>query len=202
MKKCVLVLVLLFAGILSGTATAQQCNGTPGQWQGCRGTGCSVCWEKVSAYPYYFINHPSCIPNSNCQGLYFTCNAACPAPSSSDLQCNGTPGGWQGCRGTGCSVCSELVANYPCYFQNHPTCIPNSNCQGRYFTCNAACPPPTEADKCTPPPCTASASCSNAGGGFVSCSGSNNSCFAIDDCYASCDGQVHSCPNPQEPCPL
>lgn len=146
-----LTFVLLLFGVLAFTAspaTAQTCNGTFGQWSGCRGTGCSVCWEFVSSYPYYFINHPSCIPNSNCQGQYFTCNEACPAPSSADFQCNGTQGQWSGCRGTGCSVCAELVAEYPCYFQNHPACIQNTNCQGAYFTCNANCPAPTEADRC------------------------------------------------------
>lgn len=200
MKKCVVTMMLLFSAVLTGTAVAQECNGTAGQWRGCRGNGCSVCWEKVSAYPYYFINHPECTPNTNCQNSYFLCNAACPAPSSSDLQCNGTSGGWRGCRGTGCSVCSELVANYPCYFQNHPTCIPNSTCQGLYFTCNALCPAPTQADKCTTS-CTASASCANSGGGFVSCSGTAD-CFEVDDCYAYCDGQYHFCPNAPPFCPL
>ena len=146
-----LALVVLLLGVVLSTArttTAQTCNGTFGQWQGCRGTGCSVCWELVNSYPYYFINHPSCIPNTNCQSQYYTCNAACPAPTSADLQCNGTSGQWAGCRGSGCSVCSELVADYPCYFQNHPACKANSICDGQYYTCNVNCPAPTEADRC------------------------------------------------------
>jgi hypothetical protein len=197
-KKSVLML-LLAAGLLASIpATAQTCNGTPGQWSGCRGNGCAVCWELAQAYPYYFINHPSCTPNTTCQGQYYTCNAACPQPNSSDLQCNGTTGGWQGCRGTGCSVCSELVADYACYFQNHPSCIPNSTCQGLYFTCNANCPAPTEADRC----CTATASCANAGGGSVSCTGTSGDCYAIDDCYAYCDGQYHYCASPPHICPI
>ena len=123
------------------------CNGTSGQWAGCRGTGCSVCAEKVSNYPLYFKNHPHCSPNQTCGGLYFTCNENCPAPSSAD-QCNGTSGQWAGCRGTGCHVCAELVANYPCYFRNHPFCIKNETCGGLSFTCNANCPAPTAADMC------------------------------------------------------
>jgi hypothetical protein len=57
---------------------------------------------------------------------------------------------------------------------------------------------------CTPPPttCQVTASCANAGGGSVFCSGSANTCFAIDDCYASCDGQYYFCPSPQGICPL
>lgn len=123
------------------------CNGTSGTWQGCRGTGCSVCSELVDDYQLYFKNHPSCAPNDNCGGLYFTCNEDCPAPTSAD-RCDGTPGTWQGCRGTGCFVCEELVEDYPCYFRNHPYCEPNDNCGGLYFTCNQNCPAPTQADKC------------------------------------------------------
>jgi hypothetical protein len=45
------------------------CNGTSGQWAGCRGTGCSVCAEKLTNYPCYFQNHPNCILNSTCENL-------------------------------------------------------------------------------------------------------------------------------------
>lgn len=141
----VLALSMLFLG---SRANAQTCSGTPGQWSGCRGNGCAVCWELVKAYPYYFINHGSCTPNTTCGGQYFTCNASCPTPTSSDLQCNGTSGQWSGCRGNGCAVCSEKVAGYNCYFQNHPTCQPNDTCAGEYFTCNSNCPTPTSADIC------------------------------------------------------
>jgi hypothetical protein len=65
--------------------SADICNGTSGQWAGCRGSGCNVCAEKVSGYSRYFKNHPACISNSNCQGAYYTCNANCPAPTSADL---------------------------------------------------------------------------------------------------------------------
>ncbi|TMQ19943.1 MAG: hypothetical protein E6J91_05230 [Deltaproteobacteria bacterium] len=36
------------------------CNGTPGQWAGCRGNGCAVCNEKISNAPCYVFNHPKC----------------------------------------------------------------------------------------------------------------------------------------------
>jgi hypothetical protein len=70
--------------------------------------------------------------------------------SSQELHavCDGTSGQWSGCRGTGCHVCSELVASYPCYFQNHPKCISNGTCGGLYYTCNKDCPAPTVADQC------------------------------------------------------
>ncbi len=122
------------------------CNGTPGEWAGCRGNGCAVCSELVASEPLYFQNHPLCSPNETCGGLYFTCNENCPAPT-----CNGTPGEWAGCRGNGCAVCSELVAGYPYYFENHPLCSPNETCGGLYFTCNAVCPSPTPDDMCDEP---------------------------------------------------
>lgn len=127
--------------------SADQCNGTSGQWAGCRGNGCSVCEEKVSDYPLYFFNHPACQRNHLCDGQYFTCNINCPAPTTAD-RCDGTPGQWAGCRGTGCHVCAELVDEYKCYFQNHPKCNRNTTCDGLYFTCNENCPAPTEADRC------------------------------------------------------
>lgn len=127
--------------------SADLCNGTSGQWAGCRGDGCSVCMEKLANYPLYFQNHPACKRNDTCANQFYTCNVNCPSPTSAD-QCNGTPGQWAGCRGTGCHVCAELVANYPCYFTNHPLCNRNTTCAGQYFTCNANCPAPTSADAC------------------------------------------------------
>ncbi len=126
------------------------CDGTPGQWDGCRGTGCFVCSEKLTDFPRYFTNHPGCVKNDTCAGQFFTCNAACPAPADADRDpavCNGTQGQWDGCRGTGCSVCSEKLADFPRYFANHPSCLKNDTCAGQFFTCNAACPAPADADR-------------------------------------------------------
>jgi hypothetical protein len=148
-----------------GTVSAMACNGTPGEWNGCRGTGCSVCTELVAAFPYYFQNHPNCQPNSICYGQYYQCNSACPPPTEADrnypANCNGTAGQWNGCRGTGCSVCAELVADYPCYFTNHPGCAENNICYGQYFQCNSKCPAPTQADRCySPGPVCGDGTCS------------------------------------------
>ena len=60
------------------------CDGTPGQWNGCRGTGCFVCAEKLTEFPRYFQNHPACVKNDTCAGQFFTCNASCPAPTDAD----------------------------------------------------------------------------------------------------------------------
>jgi hypothetical protein len=60
------------------------CTGT-GSFVGCRGNGCAVCVEKVFGYSKYFINHPSCGQNANCQGSYFVCSSGCPAPTAADL---------------------------------------------------------------------------------------------------------------------
>lgn len=60
------------------------CEGNTG-FDGCRGHGCSVCVELVGGYTHYFVNHPSCSLNTTCDGAFFACNDACPAPSSADL---------------------------------------------------------------------------------------------------------------------
>lgn len=51
------------------------------------------------------------------------------------------------------------------------------------------------------PSCTVTASCAGAGGGSVSCTGTCSGSFAINDCYAYCDGTYHWCPNPGT-CPI
>jgi hypothetical protein len=65
-------------------AAGGQCNGTAGQWNGCRGAGCWVCAEMVAAYPNYFRNHPNCLRNTTCAGQFYQCNAACPEPDETD----------------------------------------------------------------------------------------------------------------------
>ena len=111
--------------VVEAARVAPACNGTAGQWAGCRGNGCAVCAEKLTEFPNYFKNHPSCVKNTTCAGQFFTCNAKCPAPTDADRatppnMCDGVAGGWQGCRGTGCWACSELTDAYPAYFTNHP----------------------------------------------------------------------------------
>lgn len=160
--------------------------------------GYSDCYKNVMwEHPNFAGTKRTCFPDCSSLGTFNDKASA----REWHHQCEGVAGQWQGCRGTGCSVCSELVANYPCYFQNHPNCQPNDICGGLYFTCSDACPAPTQADTCSTS-CQATASCANAGGGTAFCSGSNNSCFAVDDCYASCDGFQYYCPNPPGICPL
>jgi hypothetical protein len=50
--------------------------------------------------------------------------------------------------------------------------------------------------------CQATANCPTNGGGPVSCSGISGDCFAMDDCYAYCDGQYFYCPNLTWFCPI
>jgi hypothetical protein len=71
-----------------------------------------------------------------------------PLPRTSPYFCEGTENAWKGCRGSGCTVCVEMVRSYENYFRNHPNCLANSDCKGRYFTCSSNCPPPTIADSC------------------------------------------------------
>jgi hypothetical protein len=155
----------------SSSLSAATCNGTPGQWAGCRGTGCEVCSETTDLYPYYFANHPKCDRNLTCDGQVFTCNSHCPSPTKADKKpaagrCNGTSGQWAGCRGNGCAVCSEAIADYPYYFLNHPSCVKNDTCAGQLFTCNASCPAPTDADKSPP-----AGTCNGTAGQWDGCRG-------------------------------
>lgn len=80
-----------------------------------------------------------------CEAVFDRAPAQCESPE--DVDCDGTPGQWAGCRGLGCWVCEELVRDYPYYFDHNPCCKRNTTCAGRYFTCNAKCPAPTDADR-------------------------------------------------------
>lgn len=67
-----------------------------------------------------------------------------------DINCNGAPAqeaGWDGCRGSGCAVCSEVIDAYPKYFEHHRNCSRNTTCAGQFFRCSSNCPPPTDADR-------------------------------------------------------
>jgi hypothetical protein len=140
-------------GVLSatdkvGVATlygAPVCSGGA-SWAACRGSGCYACAEKVKDYPLYTYNHPKCVVNTTCAGQFYPCSTNCPAPTSAD-RCDGTPGEWAGCRGNGCGVCKEKLVNYPNYARRHPACAINPTCAGQFYTCNANCPAPTDADR-------------------------------------------------------
>lgn len=59
-----------------------------------------------------------------------------------------TLAGWDGCIAGGCSVCVEMLADYPHYFDWHPCCQPNEGCGKQApLPCNERCPAPTEHDK-------------------------------------------------------
>jgi hypothetical protein len=117
-------------------------------WAGCYvGQPCFVCAAAIEKYPLYLLRHPHCGSFYACDhGPQSGCSPDCPKPGGAD-QCDGRVGTWAGCRGLGCYVCSELVADYPKYFINHPFCLANPTCGGTYATCSPACPEPTDDDK-------------------------------------------------------
>ena len=126
--------------------TPTTCMGT-GTFTGCRGDGCSVCQEKLGAYACYTKNHPGCAVNTTCGGLFYPCSATCPQPTPEDAcNCVAGDGGWPECSNTACSVCTDQTVGYACYFINHPTCLPQNNCNTR-GPCSQYCPPPDVADK-------------------------------------------------------
>lgn len=117
-------------------------------WRGCvSGQPCTVCAAEIAQFPLYLQQHPRCQAwPCDHNPVHDSCSSDCPPPGGRD-QCDGTPGNWKGCRGLGCYVCSVLVRDYPKYFQNHPVCSANPSCQGQYYTCSAACPPPAPEDR-------------------------------------------------------
>jgi hypothetical protein len=92
---------LQLAAASSSTAACDDNSDGDGTWNGCRGTGCSVCTEKVSAYPCYYINHPNCVQNSTCYSRYYDCDSSCPAPVAADA-CASTY-----CQTDVCTSCSQ-----------------------------------------------------------------------------------------------
>ena len=120
-------------------------------WDACNASGCSVCNEQIgSAYPKYFDHHRNCSRNTTCNGSYARCSRYCPPPTILD-SCDGVTDDyphWDGCRGSGCSACSDLLdGSYPRYFANHPECTRNTTCDGGHYRCSASCPPPTDQDR-------------------------------------------------------
>ncbi len=56
--------------------------GSSDNWSGCRGNGIAVCTELANSV--YFENHPACIPNDTCGGVYSACNEICPPPTDAE----------------------------------------------------------------------------------------------------------------------
>jgi hypothetical protein len=146
-----------------GAATGGASSGLPPQWclakpewKGCGGPSGGICREFIELYPYYTQHRPNCPVSDNCGGSYQTCSSECLQPELADLidyqssTCAGTQGGWDGCRGSGCIACVELLVDYPKYFERHPGCKPNCTCDnGGFFAtkCSASCPAPTNEDR-------------------------------------------------------
>ena len=82
-----LVYPLKISSVVTGDPIIIDDHGTPGNWEGCRGTGLNVCIEAVKnivgsnqEVEKYFGEHPDCIKNDTCGGVFLTCNAKCPQP--------------------------------------------------------------------------------------------------------------------------
>jgi hypothetical protein len=101
--------------------------------------------------------------------------------------CSGSPNGWTGCRGTGCSVCSELVANYPLYLIRHENCAALSTCDGQYYACSDNCPAPTDED------INGGTACEGASGGWVGCR--SNGCLVCQDQLVAYPNYLKNHPN-------
>lgn len=69
-----------------GTCGSPFCDGSASAWAACRGSGCTVCAERldVSVYAKYFVHHPACMINNVCHNEFYLCSDACPAPTDAD----------------------------------------------------------------------------------------------------------------------
>jgi hypothetical protein len=76
----------------------------------------------------------------------------------------------------------------------------NSNCStGQRGYCSSSTSGTVYCPAC-PPPCTATATCRS--GGSRSCTGYNNDCYAINNCYAFCEGNYYFCQTHSPTCSL
>jgi hypothetical protein len=120
------------------TEAALTCDGSPGQWPGCRGNGCAVCAELVGNAACYFPNHPACARNTTCAGEYFTCNDACPQPTSADFSlppCRGPCGNGLCDVNESCTICPEDCGS--CC--GNGTCGGNESCETCPEDCGSCC---------------------------------------------------------------
>ena len=99
------------------------------------------------------------------------------------------------------AVCTAICTEGP-----NKTCWGTScnatdqSCPGTRGQCWGSSTGTRRCDECETS-CSATADCSGAGGGTVSCTGTTT-CFKIDNCYAYCDGTFNWCSNPPFPCPV
>ncbi|HEX2870438.1 MAG TPA: hypothetical protein VHP33_04265 [Polyangiaceae bacterium] len=91
---------------------------------------------------------PECDPTPD-EPIQAQCRLRPPAKLVCDEQ---DKPGWAGCYNGGCSICTEVLVEFPYYLTRHPCCGPNTVCGVHSpLLCSPLCPPPTELDK--KPPC-------------------------------------------------
>lgn len=91
---------------------------------------------------------PKCDPTPD-EAIQGQCRLRPPAKQVCDEQ---DKPGWAGCYNGGCSICSEVLVEFPYYLARHPCCGPNTTCGVHSpLLCSPLCPPPSELDK--KPPC-------------------------------------------------
>jgi hypothetical protein len=142
-----------------GQGGAPQCpaNATcmPGESKPCGNCGTRTC-ELPSCTFGACQNEGVCKPGTK-QDCPNGCSQRLCLDTCAWCGCNGTCGNcspsitnpWLGCGGTGCAICPSEVMDYPCYFENHPGCVPEVACDASMSECSDSCPPPSAADMCT-----------------------------------------------------
>jgi hypothetical protein len=111
---------------------------------------------------------------------------------------------WLGCGSTGCAICPAEVAGYPCYFENHPGCLPEVSCVAP-TACSDLCPPPAAADACSciaPPQgwhgcdSTGCEVCKSHVAGYACYFYNHPQCTASDGCQIGSAKCSNHCPEP------
>jgi len=87
---------------------------------------------------------PTCDPTPE-DSVQHQCRLRAPSKATCDEQ---DVDGWSGCYNGGCSICTEVLQDFPYYLMRHPCCGPNTTCSVHEpRRCSPLCPPPTELDK-------------------------------------------------------
>jgi hypothetical protein len=77
--------------------------------------------------------------------VQYECRLRKPSKQSCDEQ---DAAGWNGCYDGGCSICTQVLIDYPYYLERHRCCQANATCSRHEpYRCSPLCPPPTELDK-------------------------------------------------------
>jgi hypothetical protein len=146
------------------------------------GTSASACFGLCDLYSYAYVSR------TTCDDTLYTASQSCSKSAVINQSCSSyaslSHNPVKSCYAYGySSIYCPAISWFRSASQTSVACGSGGACQG----CGG---------------CTVTASCANAGGGSVSCTGSCGDSWALDDCYAYCDGTYNWCPSVPWECPI